>query len=215
MLDVKYPEDAKPESLLRNGRVYTTGARLERFGNVVEVQAINTRGMGAKGHIALPNDYETLSAMERAFRQMAREALQREQAECPTFPLLDDVCKTAQDMYATDTDDIEIDDDANISEADDGAWVQAYVWVPRTEIKAAPSPEAAVAAANKATCIYCGQDSDLDYSSRDHGSQHVLCGCEAEWIEYSDPNSTDETPQVMEVEIIKIPGVTDTEEAAA
>ena len=32
-------------------------------------------------------------------------------------------------------DDIEIDDVANISEGPDGAWVQAWVWVPDSEWK--------------------------------------------------------------------------------
>lgn len=42
----------------------------------------------------------------------------------------------ARDMYANDTDDIEIDDGAEVSDArevpdgDGGVWVQAWVWVP-------------------------------------------------------------------------------------
>jgi hypothetical protein len=34
----------------------------------------------------------------------------------------------AREMYSDD--DIEIDDDALVSEGDGGAWVQAWVWVP-------------------------------------------------------------------------------------
>lgn len=34
-------------------------------------------------------------------------------------------------MYATTySDNVQIDDDASLSQADDGAWVQAWVWVP-------------------------------------------------------------------------------------
>lgn len=37
----------------------------------------------------------------------------------------------AREMYAQGSDDnIEIDDDALVSEGDGGAWVQAWVWVP-------------------------------------------------------------------------------------
>jgi hypothetical protein len=39
--------------------------------------------------------------------------------------------KRAREMYASD--DIEIDDDAKVSEGDAGAFVQAWVWVPRPE----------------------------------------------------------------------------------
>lgn len=38
--------------------------------------------------------------------------------------------QTAKDMY--ESDDLEIDDSAGKSSADDGNWVQAWVWVPHT-----------------------------------------------------------------------------------
>jgi hypothetical protein len=38
----------------------------------------------------------------------------------------------ARDRYARDSDDdIEIDDDAKLSETENGTWVQAWVWVPK------------------------------------------------------------------------------------
>ena len=38
----------------------------------------------------------------------------------------------ARRLYQWDSDDnIEIDDEAEASEADDGTWVQAWVWVPK------------------------------------------------------------------------------------
>lgn len=39
----------------------------------------------------------------------------------------------ARHLYADHTDDVEIDDDAQLSETDDGTWVQAWVWVYREE----------------------------------------------------------------------------------
>jgi len=40
----------------------------------------------------------------------------------------------AKEKYALGSDDnIEIDDDAHESRADDGAWVQAWVWVPNPD----------------------------------------------------------------------------------
>jgi hypothetical protein len=39
-----------------------------------------------------------------------------------------DLRNTARELYGSD--DIEIDDDAKISEADKGTWVAAWVWVP-------------------------------------------------------------------------------------
>jgi len=35
----------------------------------------------------------------------------------------------AGELYAHNTDDVQIDEDAHVSEADHGAWVQAWVWV--------------------------------------------------------------------------------------
>lgn len=43
----------------------------------------------------------------------------------------------ARRLYAQGSDDdIEIDDDALVSEGDGGAWVQAWVWVPNQEVSA-------------------------------------------------------------------------------
>jgi hypothetical protein len=39
-----------------------------------------------------------------------------------------ELIQRATEMYGSD--DIEIDDDASVSEATNGAWVQAWVWVP-------------------------------------------------------------------------------------
>jgi hypothetical protein len=40
----------------------------------------------------------------------------------------------AKAQYAVSSnDDIEVDDDAAVSVADDGAWVQAWVWVPNIQ----------------------------------------------------------------------------------
>lgn len=37
----------------------------------------------------------------------------------------------ARKMYSEGNDDINVDDDAKLSEGSDGVWVQAWVWVPR------------------------------------------------------------------------------------
>lgn len=37
----------------------------------------------------------------------------------------------AREEYAND--DVEIDDDARLSEADEGCWVQAWVWLDKTD----------------------------------------------------------------------------------
>jgi len=42
---------------------------------------------------------------------------------------LDALTDKAREMYQADG-EIEIDDDPEISEGDDGTWVQAWVWVP-------------------------------------------------------------------------------------
>lgn len=47
-----------------------------------------------------------------------------------------ELIKRAQAMYASD--DIEIDDDAKVSVADLGVFVQAWVWVPYPEPEATP-----------------------------------------------------------------------------
>lgn len=47
-----------------------------------------------------------------------------------------ELIKRAQAMYASD--DIEIDDDAKVSVADLGVFVQAWVWVPYPEREATP-----------------------------------------------------------------------------
>jgi hypothetical protein len=40
----------------------------------------------------------------------------------------------AREMYASGSEcDIEVDDDAKVSESDDGTWVQAWVWLPNVE----------------------------------------------------------------------------------
>lgn len=42
--------------------------------------------------------------------------------------------EAARDEYGSD--DIEIDDDAGTSSADDGTWVQAWVWLPKEDSNA-------------------------------------------------------------------------------
>jgi hypothetical protein len=40
----------------------------------------------------------------------------------------------ARELYAKGSDDnIEIDENAKVSEMDNGTWVQAWVWIPSTE----------------------------------------------------------------------------------
>lgn len=39
-----------------------------------------------------------------------------------------ELVRRARELYASES--IEIDADAQLSEADDGTWVQAWVWVP-------------------------------------------------------------------------------------
>jgi hypothetical protein len=48
-----------------------------------------------------------------------------------TTPAEPDEIVAAREMYADD--DIQIDDDAAASRADDGVWVSAWVWVPNEE----------------------------------------------------------------------------------
>lgn len=45
----------------------------------------------------------------------------------------DTVIEQARKKYTQGTDDIEIDEDPETSEASDGTWVAAWVWVPHTE----------------------------------------------------------------------------------
>ena len=40
----------------------------------------------------------------------------------------------ARKQYATSTDNLEIDDEPNVSIADGGAWVAAWVWVAHAEV---------------------------------------------------------------------------------
>lgn len=54
---------------------------------------------------------------------------------------MEDVIKTARDLYACD--DIQIDDGAALSETDSGTWVAAWVWVSKEAPDAAPLPDAA------------------------------------------------------------------------
>jgi hypothetical protein len=49
----------------------------------------------------------------------------------------DDEIEAARDEYAVGSDNnVEIDDDAGTSRADDGTWVQAWVWLRNTEEEA-------------------------------------------------------------------------------
>lgn len=52
-------------------------------------------------------------------------------------PMTDEeIIQKASDIYAIPSnDDIEIDDDAKLSRADNGTWVTAWVWVPFDKIE--------------------------------------------------------------------------------
>lgn len=83
--------------------------------------------------------------------EMARKALDVKQTPAPVLlPALLDLARAvvnadaggrraaspaelgrARGRYGSD--DVEIDDGAHVSEADDGVWVQAWVWLPGTE----------------------------------------------------------------------------------
>lgn len=203
MESIKFPHGVTRNSMLRNGRITTTGVCARIFADTVSIEAITSRDTVATGEIAVPFDHETLSALERTFRKLAGEALQREQAATNAFPTVDQLRNSARGMYGTD--DIEIDDDANISEADIGSWVQAFVWVPRAEVIGRPTPESALAAAQIETCIYCGDSDDLSKDNRYEGAQDVGCGCGATWTEHSDPALSDDDAVVTRVVINHIP----------
>jgi len=54
----------------------------------------------------------------------------REEADAIETQERIDLIEAATDQYATGSDhDIEIDEDAAISDADNGTWVQAWVWI--------------------------------------------------------------------------------------
>lgn len=44
-----------------------------------------------------------------------------------------ELVRRARELYMGEN--IEIDPDAQLSEADDGTWVQAWVWVPAAEVE--------------------------------------------------------------------------------
>ena len=44
----------------------------------------------------------------------------------------DNLIDKAREQYASD--DLEIDDDAKVSESSEGAWVQAWVWLDNAEV---------------------------------------------------------------------------------
>ena len=53
----------------------------------------------------------------------------------PTYASPEQI-QAARNLYACDSDDnIAIDDGAEVSETDDGAWVQAWVYVSNEELK--------------------------------------------------------------------------------
>ena len=41
--------------------------------------------------------------------------------------------QVARDIYCDSSCDIEIDDDASLSEGEEGTWVMAWVWVPKED----------------------------------------------------------------------------------
>lgn len=45
-----------------------------------------------------------------------------------------ELAKIAEEKYCSNTDDIEIDELPNFSEAEDGIWVQAWVWLTKEEM---------------------------------------------------------------------------------
>ena len=44
------------------------------------------------------------------------------------------LAQIAQDKYCLSTNDIEVDDTPELSESEDGTWVQAWVWLNKEEI---------------------------------------------------------------------------------
>lgn len=54
-----------------------------------------------------------------------------------TQPDQAELVRQARELFACE--ELEIDDDAQLSEANDGTWVQAWVWVPATEVQDASS----------------------------------------------------------------------------
>jgi len=75
-----------------------------------------------------------LTAIENALDQptpgniaAAHKAVQETRSSTAT----DDQLAEARAIHAND--DLEIDDDATVSEADNGYWVQAWVWVPQDD----------------------------------------------------------------------------------
>jgi hypothetical protein len=45
-----------------------------------------------------------------------------------------DYIAAARRIYADENDDIEVDDDAEVSSCDNGVWVQGWLWVPNDEM---------------------------------------------------------------------------------
>ena len=45
--------------------------------------------------------------------------------------------KLARRQYGSNTNDIEVDDNAKLSGSEDGAWVQAWVWISKEDIEEA------------------------------------------------------------------------------
>lgn len=218
MAEVKFPEGMQTESYLRNGLVKTTAVRLDSFGEWVMIDAFSSHGKPATGYIQLPNDYETLAALEREFRALALAAREREELAQKTFPTFGQYRDAAAEQYGSD--DLEVDADASVSEADEGAWVQAYVWVRRSDVGALPSPEQAQMLTMHGVCIRCGDTEDIDYTgsldANKVGTRDAECGCGAIWTEVHTALKGDAT-EISEVTIKAFPGVklpTESEEAA-
>lgn len=113
---------AKGTALLRNGTVQVTGLELFRNGDMGLLEMINSKGDVSTGNIyARGEDWLALAcAIEELFHNRP-----------PASP---ELIAEARRLYQPDScADIMVDDDAVMSLAEDGAWVSAWVWVPKEE----------------------------------------------------------------------------------
>jgi hypothetical protein len=202
MTTVNWPKGTLTVSNLRNGAINTSGIELMETARYVDLFAINSRGNTATGCISLPNDAQTLKSLAMRFAALAVKAAAQEDAESGVYPTRADYTATAQ----AGIQDYEygILDDALVTEGDDGAYVQVWKWIPDSDVKAAPSQKAWVAATNDGCCAVCQSPKGVDYDSRDNGVQHARCECGAECVEHSDPLDDNETPTVLSVDVISL-----------
>ena len=138
MSTINYPTDRHPVSKLRNGTVKTAAIAIvdaetsDNQDDAILLQPITSKGEPASGFIAVPRDAETIAALIRELRAVHRTVSDQEDREHWRAGRAGWV-RAAAEHYARDG-ELEIDDDATVSEgADDGVYVQAWLWVSQSE----------------------------------------------------------------------------------